>query len=335
MHFSRRRFLKGASAIVSGTALLPATGLSALVRARHYTRAVPLSDADQSVLAWVKGYATDVRLAGVGIIGKLRRSRRARTHILAEVPSAATLQAALSGALPFGPISLFTSGNAVTFTLDGTEFTIDNFLGDDFAAALDALLTRAGVTFATDGLTWDPDTNDLSDPFRAFGAAIKLVNPGIGLDALFAVALRGYNEAKAANLGFDVSFSAFRHRVFSARGARTAFSGAVARQFVEQLPDLTELLNGDQLAAIIGSPLVAGVLFKELGIQVGPLVAEFKQLRAFNVIDISDAALWLSQLLQDQIDSGTADAWGANLNHFRQTRFRAALAQARQVVRAS
>jgi hypothetical protein len=335
MFVSRRRFLQGASALVSGAALLPAEGLAAIARGHHYTRVVPLSATDQSVLAWVRGYATNVRLAGASVLGKLRKSKRLRTHIIADIPSGDALQAALSGVLPFGPISLYTSGNTVSFTLDGTDFTIDNLLTDDFTAALTALLTRAGVTFATDGLTWDPTTNDLSDPFGALAAVLKLVNPGVGLQAVFDTVLKSWDEANIANVGFDVSFRAYRQRIFNLRSARSPLATDLGQQFAEELPGLTDLLTTGQLALVLGTPLIAGALLKAFGVRIGPLLAEFKLLRELNGTDLSDAGILLSQLLQQQIDLGTADGLGSGLDRFNQLRFRAALGEARRVKKIS
>lgn len=287
------------------------------------------------MLAWVRGYATEVRLAGASVLGKLRKSKRLRTRIIAAIPSGDALQAALGGALPFGPISLYTSGNTVSFTLDGTDFTIDNLLPDDFTAALAALLTRAGVTFATDGLTWDPTTSDLSDPFGALSAVLKLVNPGIGLQSLFDTVLKSWDEANIANVTFDVSFRAFRQRIFSLRSARSPLAADLGQQLAEELPGLTDLLTLPQLVLVLDTPLIAGVLLKAFGVRIGPLLAEFKLLRALNGTDFSDAAILLAQLLQDQINLGTADVLGAGLDRFGQLRFRAALAQARQIKRNS
>jgi hypothetical protein len=67
---------------------------------------------------------------------------------------------------------------------------------------------------------------------------------------------------------------------------------------------------------------------------VGKVIAEFKLLRLLNGIDISDAALFLSSLLQDAIDLGTVDIFNASSSPLRRQRFKQTLAQARQVIRA-
>ena len=73
---------------------------------------------------------------------------------------------------------------------------------------------------------------------------------------------------------------------------------------------------------------------RELGVPVQRLLARWRQLRASHPEGISNGALYLSELLQEQIAQGTADAWGAELDRFGQLRFRRALAQARQLAAA-
>jgi hypothetical protein len=291
-----------------------------------------LGTAEQSVLSWVQTYAGEVRFTGAGLLGKLRQATRQRTRILASIDSTAALETALGGPLPFGNVSLYVSGNLVTFTLDGTEYTIENLLPADVEDRLTDLLTRLGVTFATDGLTWDPATSEISDPFNAtLGDVFRLVNPGLGIEAVFDTLLRGLREAPVAKLKLGPSFAAFRRRVLGLAGGRPTVAAVVAPEFIANLPELTELLSGGGFVALLRSPLIAGAIRNELGVAVGPLLAKFDLLRALNFVDISDAAIFLSELLQDALDLGTADAFGAGLDHFGQARFRAALSQARSV----
>jgi hypothetical protein len=333
MSVSRRHFLSTASLLTAGAALTPLEAFSATVRPRIYKKQVPLTDTDQAVIDWVKTFATQVRLKGVSVLGKIRQTKRHRTHILAEVPTADDLNAALTGVLPFN-VTLYASGDTITFTLDGTEFTIDAVLPADFQARLDSLLTRLGVTFAADGITWNPDTLDLTDPFGATVTdVLKLIFPGTGLSALFDTLLEGLSQADEANLGLGASFKGFRHRVMNIAGRRSAASAEIAQKFVGALPDLTENLTVNGLIALLTSPLIAGVLGKELGVQVGQIIAEFKLLRLLNDVDISDAAVFLSSLLQNAIDLGTADSFGASLSVLKRQRFKRALAQARRVTR--
>lgn len=334
MSVSRRHFLSTASLLVSGVALTPLEGLSATVRPRIYKKQVPLTGTDQQVIGWVKTFATQLRLNGVSVLGKIRHTKRQRTHILAEIPSMDALTGALQDVLPFAA-TIYTSGDTITFSLDGTDFTIDALLPADFEAELQSLLTRLGVTFAADGITWDPDSLDLTDPFGATVTdVLKLIHPGTGIATLFDTLLEGFDQADEANLGLGASFKGFRARVLGIAGRRTAASATVAQKFVGALPDLTENLTVAGLIALLSSPLISGALGKELGVQVGQVIAEFKLLRLLNGVDISDAAVFLSSLLQDALDSGTADIFNASSSPLRRQRFKQLLADARRVTRA-
>jgi hypothetical protein len=262
MSVSRRHFLSTASLLVSGVALTPLEGLSATVRPRVYKKQITLTDADQAVLAWVKTFATQVRLKGVSVLGKIRHTKRHRTQILAEIPNLDAIAAALAAALPFDA-TIYTSGDTITLELDGTEFTIEALLPADFESELQSLLTRLGVTFAADGITWDPDSLDLTDPFGATVTdVLKLIHPGTGLSALFDTLLEGLDQADEANLGLGASFKGFRARVLAIAGRRSLASGEIAQKFVAALPDLTENLTANGLIGLLSSPLISGVLGK-------------------------------------------------------------------------
>lgn len=334
MFVSRRHFLSTATLLVSGASLMPTEALSATVRPRVYQKQVPLSDADKAVLTWLKTFTTRVRLKGVSLLGKIRHSKRQRTAILAEISSIDDLNAALSGVLPFD-VTIYTEGDQITFELDGTDFTIDALLPADFQAELESLLTRLGVTFAADGITWDPATMELTDPFGATVTDfLKLINPGSGLATLFDTLLEGFDQAKAGNLALGPSFKGFRQRVLGIAGRRTAASGDIVQKFIGELPDLTDNITAEGLLGLLGSPLVSGVLGKELGVHVGRIIAEFKLLRLLNAVDISDAAVLLSSLIQDAIDLGTADIYSSSLSPLRRKRFREVLGKARTVTHA-
>src|SRR4051812_30894690 len=90
MTVSRRSFVSRSSLLLAGTALLPGVSLSAL-GALGSRVAVPLSASDLAVITWVRTYASDLRIVGGGVLGKLRNSANSKTHILAKVVDLATL----------------------------------------------------------------------------------------------------------------------------------------------------------------------------------------------------------------------------------------------------
>ncbi len=336
MTTSRRHFLHRASLFLSGAALAsPVSLLEAAVpparNIRRFTAEVPLSAADQTVLDWVLTYAAEVRLVGAGVLGKLRGSERRRTRILASIPAFATLDAALEGILPFGEEQLFANGNTLTLELDGTEFTIINLLGPDFEAKLGALLKRV-VNFATDALTWDPATGELTDPFGAtVTEALKIVNPGGNLAELFATLLRGITEAEVAKLEPGPSYKAFRRRVLGVANARPAIRQQITRRLLAALPDISEILSDSAVAALLASPLLTGGLRSILGLQPSQLFAQFASLHMAqsHTAAGADSGLWLALLLAKPLAHGTADAWYSGQDRFEHARFRRALAAAR------
>lgn len=331
MLISRRSLLSRGSTLLTGCVLLPAAGLAATVLPP--TASVPLSPADEVVLQWVRSYASAVRFVGSGVVGKLRGSAQPTTHLLAQVDNLALLPAVLTGHLPFDGARVFAKGNTFTFTFAGTEFTIENLVPAAFAAALAARASRSATTnFSTDGVTWNPATHTLSDPFHGTGVpSLKLVNPGTNMAAVFTTMLRSLAESDAANVGLDVSFNAYWSRVMARSSLTVAESAGILRELIRQLPELADRRTAAEIRALLLSPMVTSTLWRQLRLVSTAVVAQFAALRASAPATVSDAGVWLAVLLAPQLRLGTAGVFASGLAPEKQARFLAALAEASKI----
>lgn len=311
--------------------MLPAAGLAATVLPP--TAAVPLSPADEVVLQWVRSYASAVRFAGSGVVGKLRGSQFPSTYLLAQVDNLALLPAVLTVRLPFEGVRVFAKGNTFTFTFAGTEFTIENLVPTAFAAALAARASRAATTnFATDGVTWDPVTHAMSDPFHGTGVkSLKLINPGTNMAAVFETLLRSLAESDAANVELDASFQAYWKRVLARPSVTAAESAGILRELIQELPDLADRRSAAEIRSLLLTPLVKSTLWRHLRLVSATVVAQFATLRAGTPATVSDAGVWLAVLLAPQLRLGTAGIFMGGLAPEKQARFAAALAEAAKI----
>ena len=333
---SRRSFVSRGSLGLVGSAFLPSiVEASAAFGTSHSTVRLPLSTADQTVLRWVRSYASAVRLVGSGVLGKMRDSSQAKIHILAEVEDLSLLRGTLASRLPYGDALIHTEGNTFSIDFSGTSFTIEYLLPDAFDAALAARRSRATTVFATDSLMWDPSSNGLEDPFgAAHGNSLKLIHPGVGAAAVFATMLRSYSEADSANLDFDVSFRAYRQRAMSLSGAGGGSAEAIVDELIRRLPELADTRTTQEVVSILSSHLVSSSLHRHLGIVARVVTSQFAGLRPHTPASISDAAIWLALIMAPQIRLGTATAWAAELEPSRRARFVAALTEAQALVTA-
>jgi hypothetical protein len=311
--------------------LLPAAGMAATVLSP--TASVPLSPADEVVLQWVRSYASAVRFAGSGVVGKLRGSAQPTTHLLAQVDNLALLPAVLTGPLPFDGAMVFAQGNTFTFTFAGTEFAIENLVPAAFTAALAARASRSATTnFATDGVTWDPATHTLSDPFHGTGVpSLKLVNPGTNMAAVFTTMLRSLAESDAANVELDVSFTAYWRRVMARTGLTVAESAGVFRELIRRLPEIADRRPAQDVRTLLLTPMVKNTLWRHLRLVSSTVVAQFTTLRASTPATVSDAGVWLAILLAPQLRLGTAGVFAGGLAPEKRPRFLAAWEEAKKI----
>jgi hypothetical protein len=291
-----------------------------------------LSLTDQIVLSWVRAYASAVRLAGSSVVGKLRGTNFPATHLLARTENPALCSAELTDRLALEGVKVYAQGNALKFTLQETEYTIEMLVPAAFVAALAARGARATTNLATDGVTWDPATRTLSDPFHGTGVkTLKLVNPGADGVAIFVTLLRSLAEADAANVQPDVSFTAYGRRVLSRTVLVPAEAAAISRALIQRLPEIADRRPPAEVAALLQTTLVASSLALDLRLVASAVVAQFSVLRAQVPATVSDAGVWLAVLLAPQLGLGTAGVFAGGLAPEKQQRFLAALGEAKSI----
>jgi hypothetical protein len=333
MLLSRRSLISRGSTLLTGAVLLPLAELTAATTPVRFTASVPLSLADQTVLSWVRPYASAVRIVGSSVVGKLRGSEFPATHILARIENVALLAADLTDRLGLEGVTAYAHGNSLRFTFAETDYTIEILLPAAFTAALAARSARTATNFATDGVTWDPATGALTDPFHATGVkTLKLVNPGANVVAIFATLLRSLAESDTANVKFDVSFTAYWRRAMSRTALSVTDSAAICRELIQRLPELADRRTSADIAALLVTPLVTSSLRRQLRLVAPALVAQFTTLRAATPPGVSNAAVWLAILLAPQLRLGTAGAFAGKLEPEQQARFFAAVAEATQII---
>ena len=330
MSFNRRNFLRLGSLIACGTAF----GGPSLIAAvpRKLTGGLPLVDGDEAVLAFVRSYSGNFRIIGASVLGRIRTSGLRALHIIAEVNDADRMVAVLAGA-PFHGI--YTENNTMTFALADVDVTIENLLPDVFAARLATMAKRSGNAFAHDALSYNPETQELSDPFGTRSSSLKIVNKTFGGPAALAVALRGQLEARQLGLAQGEDFAGWKGRVLRAI-ARPADARNHAENFLQHLASLADKLPPGGVEALLRSRLIATALKQVFGINVTEAIAAFKALRAASGADTTDAAIWLAVLIRPEISNnasvGAATLWLQSGTRFQVLRSRRALAQAEAII---
>lgn len=191
----------------------------------------------------------------------------------------------LLATVPFAGV--YSQDNTLTFSLPNVDVTLENLLPEVFAARLAAVAKRAGNAFAHDALVFNPDTNELSDPFDARLRAVRLVNKTFGSVAALDVILRGTVEAAQLRLTVGTDFSNWKARVLRSI-ARSADAPKLAATFLQQLANLP----AEKIESLVRSRLVATALKKVFGIRVTDAVAEFKSVRSTASPETTDAAIY-------------------------------------------
>lgn len=318
------------SLIACGTALGGPSLLAAVPRV--LAGGLPLINGDAAVLAFVRSYSGNFRIVGASVLGRIRTSGLRALHIIAEVNDPVRMAAVLAGA-PFAGI--YTEENTMTFALADVDVTIENLVPEVFAARLSKLAKRAGNAFAHDALSYNPATQELSDPFSARSSTLKLVNKTFGGPAALAVALRGKLEAAQLGLAQGEDFAGWKGRVLRAI-ARAGDARKHAENFLQQLAALADKLPPGGVEGLLQSRLIATALKQVFGINAADAVAEFKALRAVAGADTTDAAIWLAVLIRPEISNnltvGAATLWLQSGTRFQVLRSRRALAQAEAII---
>jgi len=251
-------------------------------------------------------------------------------NILAEVADPGAMQSAMSSPTLFP--GTYGQANAVFFTLNDVNYTLENLVPDAFAARLTGLGVKKNLAFAHDALSYDPSTSQLSDPFHAVAdGALKVVNKTFGGAAALDTVLRGTSEAHDLGLKEGADFTAWSGRILRAITGIPA-SGATAATYLGQVASLADKLTTAKMEALLRSRAVDTALRQVFGINVAAVIAQFKSQRAQLDGSVSNATLWLAILLgpevQSNMENGAATNWVRVGTRFQVVRSKAALAQA-------
>jgi hypothetical protein len=190
----------------------------------------------------------------------------------------------------------------------------------------EAARSRGRAAFAHGTLAFDPVHGAVSDPLGAAGATtLRVIGRGRSLAEAFDVVLRGLIESRRLSLAPDEDFKRFQARVLGANVSRPALARAVSRSLLSRLATWSSLAPADELARVIGSPLVASSVRAALGVDAITVVR--------NALAAGgSAAAWLASLLGPNLKQhaarGVVGGWLASDDYFDQLRSHAALAEA-------
>ncbi len=293
---------------------------------------LPLWEGDAAVFAFVRGYSAEFRVVGASVLGRIRSGGTRALHVIVEVQSLGEMQAALASA-PF--TGIYSHDNTLTFSLKNVDVTIENLLPADFAARLVAMGKRAGNVFAHDALIFNPQTQELSDPFHARGSTLKIVNKTLGGASALDAALRGTVEAAELGLASGTDFALWRSRVLQ-QIAKAADAQKLAATFLQQLVALADGLPTASVARFLRSRLVSTALRQVFYMDVEEVIATYGVSKQWAVHSPSDAARWLAALLPSEIAGNDADGaattWLQHGTRFQVLRSRRALVQAQAIL---
>ena len=290
--FDRRSFLKTSCLVACAGAVEAGHAVAAVVTSR-FTRVLPsplpLSAAEEAVLALVSRYGSGVRFVGLGVLLKLRRAETREAHLLVEVSDSAAFDAVLAGPTPFG--GAYSEGNTLSFVHESLEFTVENLPPAAFAQRLTELATLKSIAFAHDALIYDPATRNLTDPFGAEKSpTLKMVNATHAGGAAVGVAMRGRIESGRLGMSQGGVFALWQARNLGL-GANAKTAPGLVEVFLSKLATIAEAITPDAIKALLRSRALSSALLRALGIKVADVIAEFDRLRPEISGEFSNAAL--------------------------------------------
>lgn len=238
--------------------------------ARPLAVSLNLAAQDQTVLAWLRGFASQIRLVGAGVFSRLRGDADAAAHWLAAVPDLAALGEIFSSA-PFA--GLYTSGSTLFFTIGGREVSIELLPVEAFSAKLNEL-ARAKVKFDHDSLVYDPETGRLTDPLRSKGTrGLRLRRGDADNVRAFAVVMSGLVESHRLHLPLGAGFKRLRNRVLRANGSKPEVAERVCAELFARLVTWTGLAPRAEIEFVLKSRLVSSSVRTAMGLEVRAAVA--------------------------------------------------------------
>ncbi len=294
---------------------------------------LPINDAEQTLLNFIATYGGSVRLAGAGILEKLRYGGAKRLNVFVELDDLARFEGALAQ-FPF--TGAYASGSTLAFSAGGTEFTLENLPTRTFGERRAKLIHARYIAFAHDALTYDPASRRLSDPFNATKSkTVRSVNRSFGAIDGLKVVLRGYVEAEQLGMSLGVDFHRWEARLLKLM-ARDKDAAVIASIFLNQLATTAEFLPTETIQSFLRSSSVKSAISKSLGLDTEAAIAAFDARRATEPGSVSNAAIWLSILLdaelREETATGVLTATLQQGTRFEMLRSRAALAQARNLI---
>jgi hypothetical protein len=317
MNSSRRLFLRSSAFAMLGGLVAPswvrAAGASVLT----------LSSEEQAVADWLAGFSAGVCLVGGAVHERLQGRAPRRVQWRAEVSDFGRMAAGLCRAA--GVTNVYSAGDISYFLSGSCEMVIENAV-PAICRQPEVARSRGAAAFAHETLVFDPAQCELSDPFGVAGATtLRVIERGRTLPEAFDVVLRGLIESRRLTLTPDGSFKRFQARVLGATVSRAVLARDVSRSLLSRLATWSGVASAEELAKVIGSPLVASSLRVALGVDVAAAVR--------NALEMGgSAAAWLAFLLAPNLKQhaarGTAGGWLASSDHFDQLRSQAALAEA-------
>ncbi len=319
----------GAAATVAGILFSGAESLGAATTVID----LPINDAEQSLLNFIATYGGSARLAGAGILEKLRYGGAKRLNFFVELDDLAQFEAAVAR-FPF--TGAYARGSTLAFSAGGTEFTLENLPSRTFDERRAKLIRARYIAFAHDALTYDPATRRLSDPFHATKSkTVRSVNRSFGAIDGLKVVLRGYVEAEQLGMRLGADFQRWEARLLKLM-ARDKDAAAIASIFLNQLATTAEFLPTETIQNFLRSRSVKSALSITLGLDTEVAIAAFDARRAIEPGSVSNAAIWLSILLdaelREEAVTGVLTSTLQNGTRFEMLRSRAALAQARSLL---
>jgi len=319
----------GAAATVAGLLFSGAESLAAVTRVID----LPISDTEQTLLNFIAQYGGRARLAGAGILEKLRSGESKRLNVFVEVDDLASFESALAQ-FPF--TGAYATGSTLAFSAGGTEFVLENLPTRTFDERRAMLIRARYIAFAHDALTYDPASRRLSDPFNATKSkTVRSVNRSFGAIDGLKVILRGYVEAEQLGLRLGADFHRWEARLLKLM-ARDKDAAAIASTFLNQLATAAEFLPTETIQKFLRSRSVKSALSKTLGLDTEVAIGAFDARRATEPGSVSNAAIWLSILLdaelREEAATGVLTSTLRNGTRFEMLRSRTALAQARNLI---
>lgn len=295
MKTSRRDFIRlgGAAALAGLVNPTVEAGTTRLL-----SSPLSISATEQTLLDFIKTYATEVRFVGVGVLEKLRLGTAKHVHILASVPDLADL----ADALTHFPFTAYSQGSSFSFEVDGTEFTVENLPPQAFGERRVLLSKARSIAFGHDALSYEPGSSEIFDPFNASkGDTLKSVNRTFGGISGLEVIIRGLVEAQQLQLALGADFTRWMKRMLRFV-AKSKDSAALTQVFLRQLATAASALTEAQVKELLRSANVSSALQAELGIDVEAAIAAYDTLRAQADGSVSNGAIWLAVLLKAQLD---------------------------------